>query len=69
MARASPGEINRRDATPAPTGFAEIVSDDFPVPFHAGFCLFCSPHGNLHNDMNSLYDIKALAENWFKPLT
>jgi hypothetical protein len=27
----SPVEINRCDAAPTPTGFAEIVSDDFPV--------------------------------------
>jgi hypothetical protein len=26
----SPVEINRRSAAPTPTGFAEIVSDDFP---------------------------------------
>jgi hypothetical protein len=26
--------INRRDAAPTPTGFAEIVSDYFPVFFH-----------------------------------
>jgi hypothetical protein len=30
----SPVEINRCDAAPTPTGFAEIVSDDFPG-FHA----------------------------------
>src|SRR4029077_16992980 len=27
-------------------GFAEIVSGDFPILHAAGFCLFCSPHGN-----------------------
>jgi hypothetical protein len=27
----SPIGINRGDAAPAPTGFAEIVSDDFPI--------------------------------------
>ena len=27
--------INRCDAAPTPTGFAEIVSDYFPAPFHA----------------------------------
>jgi len=26
--------IKRRHAAPAPPGFAEIVSDDFPVTFH-----------------------------------
>jgi hypothetical protein len=31
----SPVGINRCDAAPTPTGFAEIVSDDFPV-LHAG---------------------------------
>jgi len=27
----SPSQINRCDATRTPTGFAEIVSDDFPI--------------------------------------
>lgn len=27
----SPVEINRRDAAPTPTGFAQIAGDDFPV--------------------------------------
>jgi hypothetical protein len=27
----SPVGINRRDAAPTPTSFAEIVSDDFPL--------------------------------------
>ena len=34
--------INRCDAVPTPTGFAEIVSDDFPV-FHARpLCAFAT---------------------------
>jgi hypothetical protein len=33
--------------TPQPTtGFAEIVSDDFPVLHAEGFWLFCSPQRN-----------------------
>jgi hypothetical protein len=34
----SPLRINRRDAAPTPTGFAEVVCDDFPV-FHANHCV------------------------------
>ena len=39
----APLGINGEDIAPIPTGFAEIVSDYFPVPFHAGraFCRFC----------------------------
>src|SRR4029453_3888799 len=41
----SPVEINRCDAAPTPTGFAEIVSDDFPG-FHAmDQGLLLMPHG------------------------
>jgi hypothetical protein len=36
----SPVGINRGDAAPTPTGFAEIVSDDFPVIHAAGLYLF-----------------------------
>jgi hypothetical protein len=32
----SPAGINRWDATPTPTGFAEIVSDYFPVLYRLG---------------------------------
>jgi hypothetical protein len=32
----SPAGIHGCDATPTPTGFAQIISDDFPV-LHAGF--------------------------------
>src|SRR4029450_13195311 len=39
----SPVGINRWDAAPTPTGFAEIVSDNFPVINGSGFRLFCSP--------------------------
>jgi len=35
----SPVGINRWDATPTPTGFAKIVSDDLPV-LHAQFTAF-----------------------------
>jgi hypothetical protein len=43
----SPVAIHRCDAAPTPTGFAEIVSDDFPVPFHAVPILsLCTPRGN-----------------------
>jgi hypothetical protein len=41
----SPFKVESRDPTQAPTGFAEIVSDDFPI-FHAVILPFCSPHGN-----------------------
>ncbi len=34
--------VQSRDAAPTPTGFAEIVSDDFPVLHAGGLCLFCS---------------------------
>ena len=30
-----PVGINRCDAAPPPPGFAEIVRDDFPIPFHS----------------------------------
>src|SRR5436190_23854352 len=33
----SPVVINRCDTTPTPTGFAEFVSDDFPVAFQRCF--------------------------------
>jgi hypothetical protein len=36
--------INRWDTARTPTGFAEIVGDDFPL-LH-GLCFFCSPHSN-----------------------
>jgi hypothetical protein len=35
----SPVGINRCDTAPTPTGFAEVVGNDFPVPFHAGWIL------------------------------
>jgi len=31
---------------PTPTGFAEIVSDDFPGLHAGGFCRFCAPQNN-----------------------
>ena len=31
----SPARIQRLRRSPTPTGFAEIVSDDFPIPFHS----------------------------------
>jgi hypothetical protein len=34
------------DAAPTPSGFAEIVSDYFPVLHAGGFWRFRSPHGN-----------------------
>jgi hypothetical protein len=34
----SPARVHGCDAAPTPTGFAEIVSDDFPV-FHANHCV------------------------------
>jgi hypothetical protein len=43
-----------RNAAPTPTGFADIASDDFPVPFHAtGFYRFCS----LHDHDKMIYPI------------
>ena len=49
----SPVGINRLDAAPTPTGFAELVSDDFPV-FHwadrASFVL----HTAMTNDVNGV---------------
>ena len=39
-------KINRWDRPQTPTGFAEIVSDDFPVLHSRGLCLFYSLSGN-----------------------
>ena len=39
-------KINRRDTPPTPTGFADIVSDDFPVLHSKGLGLFYSLSGN-----------------------
>jgi hypothetical protein len=50
----SPARIHAWDAAPTPTGFAEIVSDDFQYFTCNGFCLFCSPHSN---DKISLTDV------------
>src|SRR6266478_5514352 len=41
-----PVTIYSCNTAPIPSGFAEIVGDDFPVLHGGGFCLFCSPHGN-----------------------
>jgi len=30
----SPARVHSCDAAPTPAGFAQMVSDDFPVPFH-----------------------------------
>jgi len=38
----SPFAIQGRDVTVAPSGLAEIVSDDFPILHAGGLCLFCS---------------------------
>jgi hypothetical protein len=38
----SPGRIDCCDAAPTPTGFAKIVSDDFPVLHAIRFCRFCA---------------------------
>jgi hypothetical protein len=40
----SPFGINRCDAAPTPTGFAQIVSDDFSVPFRGSDL----PHAPRH---------------------
>jgi hypothetical protein len=41
----SPVGINRRDATPTPTGFAEVVSNGFPVFHRHGCCLLIVQDG------------------------
>jgi hypothetical protein len=43
----SPARVHSRDAAPAPTGFAEIVSDNFPVPFQS-FGPDKMPEGTLY---------------------
>jgi hypothetical protein len=42
----SPVRVYSCDTTPGPTGFAEIVSDDFPLPGHEEILPLCSPHGH-----------------------
>jgi len=43
----SPGAINSCNTAASPSRLSEIVSDNFPIPFHAHrFCLFSSLHSN-----------------------
>jgi hypothetical protein len=42
----SPFAIQRRDVAVAPSGFVEIVSDDFPLLHRDASCLFCTQFGN-----------------------
>jgi hypothetical protein len=50
----SPIGINRCDAAPTPTGFAEIVSDDLPV-FHAMDCAFFHLHTAASVVLNEIF--------------
>jgi hypothetical protein len=49
----SPVGINRCDATPTPTGFAEIVSDDFPI-LHTGYFAYSSDALRLSVTLNNV---------------
>jgi hypothetical protein len=51
--------IDSCDTTPTPSGFAEIVGDDFQVPHAGGFCRFCSPHGNAKVRLLALANLQC----------
>jgi hypothetical protein len=64
-----PARIHGWDTARTPTGFAEIVSDDFPaLRRKAEFCLFCSLHGNdkVIRTRAITFIISASASRWGK---